>query len=134
MWVFLRDSYLSIVQHDSESRLLRVEARVRGDIERVFPEADVAEDETSDYRFRAAIHRDRVAQAMSLRINQLTYTDFVGGMSDEDDDRREAYITVWARMAEEQTQLYPSEPLPDEIVDEVEAAATASAHRIDLES
>jgi hypothetical protein len=129
MWVFLRDSHLSIVQHDSESRLLRVEARVRGDIERVFPEADVAENDIADYRFCAAIARERVAQAVALRIQQLTYSDFVQSVPDEEDDRREAYITVWARMAEEQTRLYPTDPPEDEPEEE---EASPVSHRIEL--
>lgn len=132
MWVFLRDSFISIGQHDGESRLIKVEARIRGDIERVFPEADVAENESADYRFSAAIHRDRVAQALSLRASQIAYTDFVGSMESEDDDRREAYITVWARMAEEQSRLYPTESQPEPVEDELEAPI-ASSHRFDLE-
>lgn len=125
MWVFLRDSYLSIVQDDPESRLLQVRARIRGDIERVFPEADVAEDEASDYRFCAALSRDRVAHAIALQVSHVDYASLVETTPLEDDDRREAYTSVWARMAEEQTRLYP--------VREEEPVA-AFSYRIDLES
>lgn len=131
MWVFLRDSHLSITQHDSDGRLLRVEARIRGDIERVFPEADVAENDTADHRFSAAVSRDRVIQALGLRIGQVGYHDLVGALEDDDDDRREAYITVWARMAEEQSRLYPAAPLAEEIEDAM--PPMAASHRIDLE-
>jgi hypothetical protein len=124
MWVFLPDAHLSIVQHDAESRLLQVRARIRGDIERVFPEADVAEDETADYRFCAAIARDRVSTALALKIQHLNYPSLVEQVPAADDPRREAYTAIWARMAEEQTRLYGTEddPIP------------ALTFRIDLES
>ncbi|MGV3617248.1 MAG: hypothetical protein ACO1SV_18125 [Fimbriimonas sp.] len=125
MWVFLHDSYLSIVQHDSESRLLQVRARIRGDIERVFPEADVAEDDSADYRFCAALARDRVAHAIALQVQHLNYASLVEEVPEREEDRREAYVSVWARMAEEQTRLYPIER---------EAPIPAYSFRIDLES
>lgn len=125
MWVFIRDSYLSIVQDDAESRLLQIRARIRGDIERVFPEADVAEDEAADYRFCAAVHRDRVAHAIALQIAHIDYASLVEATPDHEDDRREAYTSVWARMAEEQTRLYPVRE---------EEPVSAFSYRIDLES
>lgn len=123
MWVFLRDSFISIVQLDPESRLLQVRARVRGDIEHVFPEAHVAEDDSADYRFTAAISRDRIAQAVALQVTHTDYVDLIEAIHVNDDDRREAYTSVWARMAQEQVRMYPPE---------VDAKPT-SASRFDLE-
>lgn len=118
MWIFLPDSHISIVQHDAESRLLQVRARIRGDIERVFPEAHVAEDETADYRFCAALSRERIAHAISLQVQHVTYPSLVEAIPDDTDERREAYTTVWARMAEEQHRRYgvEDEPLPARVV------------------
>jgi hypothetical protein len=41
MWVFLNDSFLSIVAHRTEPGVLLVRARTAGDIEAVFPQAHV---------------------------------------------------------------------------------------------
>ncbi len=134
MWVFLPDAHLSIVQSDAESRVLQVRARFRGDIERVFPEADVAEDETSDYRFCASLARDRVAHALFNKVSHLHYASLVEEVPIEEDVRREAYTAVWARLAEEQARLYNDETdlLPVSAVRiELEPA---ERKRIDLET
>lgn len=107
MWIFLRDSFLSIVQHEDEPRLLEVRGRFRGDIERIFPEANVAEDLRGDYRFRAVIARERVAHVIALRLQHLDYTSLfeqVAGTS-----RSGAYDHVYDVMLQEQVNRYGSE-------------------------
>lgn len=53
MWIFLNDSFLSIVQKPGDRDHITVRARLRGDIEAVFPDAAVIEGAGTDYRFRA---------------------------------------------------------------------------------
>lgn len=112
MWIFLRDSFLSVVQHGDEPKLMQIRARIRGDIEHVFPEADVAEDEFSDYRFCAVLSRERVAHAIALRIGQVHYTSLNEEVCDT--DRARAYDQCYAAMLEEQVNRYGAElePLP----------------------
>lgn len=112
MWIFMRDSFLSIVQHDDDGRFLQVRSRIRGDIEQMFPEAVVAEDDRSDYRFMANINRDRVAHAVALRIQQLDYTSLNESVSDT--PRAIPYDKVYSAMLDEQVLQYGSEldPLP----------------------
>ncbi len=50
MWIVLNKSFLSIVKNRNNDSELLVRARVKGDIEKVFDEADVFEDENADYR------------------------------------------------------------------------------------
>ena len=50
MWIVLNKSFLSIVKNRNNENQLLVRARVKGDIEKVFDEADVFEDENADYR------------------------------------------------------------------------------------
>jgi hypothetical protein len=107
MWIFLRDSFLSIVQHEDEPRLLQVRARVRGDIERIFPESFVAEDIRGDYRFRAVVGRERVSHAIALRLNQVDYTSLNDVV--EDPNRSLAYDKAYGAMLEEQVARYGTE-------------------------
>jgi hypothetical protein len=104
MWVFLRDSFLAITEHEAESRLLDVRARIRGDIEKVFPEADVVETIEGDYRFRTALPRERVAQAMSLRTSKVNYVSFEDAT--EGAERRLVHHDVWNVMFDEQNRRY----------------------------
>ncbi|AIE83972.1 hypothetical protein [Fimbriimonas ginsengisoli] len=107
MWIFLRDSFLSIVQHEHEPRLLQVRGRIRGDIERVFPEAFVAEDGRSDYRFCANLSRERVAQAIALRLNHIDYESLNENVHGT--DRGVVYDQAYSIMLEEQVRRYGSE-------------------------
>jgi hypothetical protein len=118
MWVFMWDSMLSIVEHATEPKLLNVYARIRGDIEKVFPEADVLEAVEGDYRFRTSLPRERVAQAVSLRVAKINYPVF--GDAIEDQERTDAYLQVWSSMYDEQQRRYGPPTLPD--VDDLEPA------------
>ena len=55
MWVYLNNSFLSIVENMDDSRLPHVRARKKDDIEAVFPDADVLATPAGDYKYRADI-------------------------------------------------------------------------------
>jgi hypothetical protein len=93
MWVFLNDSYLSIVQKPGDTDVLTVRARIKGDIEAVFPDANVTEGTGTDYRYRAKIDRERVARVMFDRVMELTAPNFKASVRDE--KRHSAYMDVW---------------------------------------
>lgn len=100
MWIFAQRSFLSIVEHAEEPKLLLVRARFQGDIESMFPEAEVSESAHSDYRYRAALSRERVSEAIALRIRQIDYPNFKASI--DDFYRHGAYSRVWSVMREEQ--------------------------------
>lgn len=96
MWVFLSGSMLSIVQHRDHSQVLMVRARLRGDIERVFPDHDVVETPDADYRFRATVRRDVVAEAIKAQVMAISYPNFKGSV--QESERHDAYMDVWGVM------------------------------------
>ena len=76
MWLFTSKSFLSVVsdkENPTGDRLL-VRSRIMGDIEEVFPSADVMETPYADYRFRAWLPRSEVNQALSRDVKDLNYT------------------------------------------------------------
>ena len=97
MWIFLKDSFLSVVAHRDHPDDLLVRARKKGDIQRVFPE--VAEQHTpcADYPYRATIPRARVAEVLSEQARAIAYDNFKNRV--EDDARHDAYLECWAVMA-----------------------------------
>lgn len=97
MWIFLNDAFLSIVSPTPNSFELLVRARFEGDIQRVFPEAQVITTDTADYRFRAMIHRDRVSQVMADEAHDIDYDNFKNSVAE--DDRHMTYLRVWSVMA-----------------------------------
>ena len=64
MWIVLNKSFLSIVENRNNKIELLVRSRVKGDIEKVFSETNVFEDNTADYK----IPRSR---ACHLQLHQL---------------------------------------------------------------
>ena len=53
-----------MVQKPGDTDTLTVRARIQGDIESVFPEACVEADKGTDYKYRARVSRQAVAQVL----------------------------------------------------------------------
>lgn len=93
MWILLNDCFFSIVKKDCAERELLVRSRRKGDIKKVFPYAKVTCTPWADYRYRAAIDKQVVQQAIDKRINAIDYDNF----KDSVDDKKlhAAYDDVW---------------------------------------
>ena len=102
MWIFLNDAFLSIVDKDGDGTTLLVRARREGDIEKVFPQAAVARTPHNDYRFRARIDREAVAQAVAASVRGISYDNFKDSVRDR--RRHDAYLGVWEVMYRFQKQ------------------------------
>ena len=97
MWIFLSDSFLSIVDKgDATGKTLLVRARAKGDIQRVFPNAQVTEGDGTDYRFRARIERDVVANKLAAQIREIGYSNFKSSVHEQ--QRHDSYMGVWQVM------------------------------------
>ena len=96
MWIFLSDSFLSIVQKPDDQGMLTVRARIKGDIEAVFPDAKVTEGAGTDYRFRAKVPREVVAKVMFDRVMVLDYSNFKSSVKNR--KRHDAYMDAWVAM------------------------------------
>jgi len=105
MWVFLNDAMLSIVAQPAHPGLLLVRARSAGDIERVFPDAEVSETTTADYRYRAEVPTETVADALAAEVRAIRYPNFKMTVSDA--GRLHAYHDVWEVMARYQEVKHP---------------------------
>jgi hypothetical protein len=100
MWVCLNDSFLSIVE-DYTSRAnksdLLVRARLKGDIETVFPDVVVRVDEGSDYKYRATVPRQAAADALAKRVMSINYDNFKDSVTGNS-ARHDAYMAIWSIM------------------------------------
>ena len=96
MWILMNNSMLSIVRHKHYPRTLLVRARLTGDIERVFPSAQVIEGAGTDYRFRAALPETEVAAAIARRLLDIDYGNFKNSVHEP--KRHAAYFKVWDAM------------------------------------
>ncbi len=114
MWIFLNNSFLSIVAPTpgsamAEKDMLCVRARIKADIGRVFPGAAVFTNTGTDYAYRAFVPRARVAEALAAKAKAINYTNFKDSV--QEDRRHHFYMRVWQIMSELQlqgrTRLWP---------------------------
>lgn len=96
MWIFLPNSFLSIVQKPGDTDTLTVRARIQGDIEAVFPQAKVEPNKGTDYKYRARVPRQAVAQVMHDQVMGLHWSNFKGAVKNR--KRHDAYMNVWSAM------------------------------------
>ena len=90
MWIMLNNAFLSIVENRNKKDELLVRARIKGDIERVFPEADSFQDEQADYKYRAFVLRKEVEKVIALKVSEINYGNFKGSISPDDRSRHDA--------------------------------------------
>jgi hypothetical protein len=97
MWVFTSTGFYSIViDRDNSDRLL-VRARVAGDIEALWPKAEVVENKGTDYRFRASIRRNDVEKTIYKAVKAIDYDNFKSAVRDP--RRAIDYGKVWSQMS-----------------------------------
>ena len=96
MWVFLDHAFLSIVAHRSKPNVLLVRARSQPDIGSLFPRVKVHETKAADYRFRAEISRQVVADALAKAALNIDYDNFKASVHEP--ARHAAYLACWDAM------------------------------------
>jgi hypothetical protein len=93
MWLYTRSSFLSLVASEDDPDCLTVRARIRNDLERLWPQAIVLETPLRDYRYRTTLPREVVAAALRDEFCELTYRNFK--QAARETDRRRAPFLAW---------------------------------------
>ena len=96
MWIFLSSSFISVVQKPGDTDTLTVRARIKGDIENVFPDAKVEANKGTDYKFRSRVPREAVAKALHDQVMAVKYSNFKSSVKNT--KRHNAYMNVWSAM------------------------------------
>ncbi|MBK6323060.1 MAG: hypothetical protein IPF38_12965 [Burkholderiales bacterium] len=96
MWIFTSKSFISIVQKPGDTDLLTVRARIKSDIEAVFPGAKVEVNKGTDYKYRAKVPRQAVATAVRDQVMALNYPNFKSTVKEK--KHHSAYMAVWSVM------------------------------------
>ena len=111
MWILMNESYFSIVKNKNKKDSLLVRARVKGDIEKVFPKAHVIENAGTDYKYRTFLPKWVVSKAIKKSIEQIDYDNFKNSVPLEDTARHDVYFDVWLNLLalQEPTNRFPSE-------------------------
>ena len=95
MWILMNNSYLSIVKNTKRKDSLLVRARIKGDIERIFPKAKVFTGLGTDYEYRAFLPKWVVSKAIKKSLERIDYDNFKNSIPLEDTVRHDIYCNVW---------------------------------------
>ena len=98
MWVFLNNSFLSIVENRNNKEELLVRSRVREDIDKIFPDSNIFEMENSDYKYRSYIKKIEVSEKIKDIVTNINYDNFKNSISKSEDQRHSSYLNVWNEM------------------------------------
>jgi hypothetical protein len=116
MWICLNNAFLSIVDPagaysggERRGPDLLVRARYKGDIEAVFPLADVKQTPQRDYMYRATVPRADVAAAIQNQVMRLDYSNFKGSVKDQ--WRHDVYLDFWHITNREQRRQHSKPPM-----------------------
>lgn len=93
MWLFSQRGFFSIVQHRDKPHILIVKARMRGDIEKYWPDAVIERNEDFDYLYRTELYRHQVEPVILKMVQDVNYASFKGSL--EDKRRYIWHVQVW---------------------------------------
>ncbi len=98
MWIFLNNSFLSMVENRNNKEELLVRSRIKGDIEKVFPDSDVFEIDNSDYKYRSFVKKTDVSNKLKNLIENINYDNFKNSISSDQLERHNSYFNVWSEL------------------------------------
>lgn len=96
MYIFLKEGFFSIVQHNEKANHLLVRCHKPEHMRAVFPTATMYTIDSADYRYRADINKAEVAAIIMSQIMQINSGHFKRELGT--DDYAEAILDVWYRM------------------------------------
>lgn len=110
MWIVMNDSFISVVEHNTDEDRVVVRARIEGDLDKIFPEhkQDIIVTTNSDYRFRLLLDKQYVADRIYQRMLDIDYDNFKDSVAES--WRKAPYYKIWQIMQEVQEKLYKNRP------------------------
>lgn len=105
MWIMTKTGFISVVQKPDDKSTLTVRARVKGQIESIFPDAKVTTGKGTDYLYRAKVGRIEVAEVIHKQIMSLDYSNFKSAI--KDDEYHDACMGCWTVMNRYQQRMAP---------------------------
>lgn len=131
MWIFTKQGFVSIKQHNGNPKKLLIRARVHGDLEKIFPGCKVIANAGTDYKFRTTISRNAAAAEIANAVFSINYTEGFKTSVDDHDRRAPFYLRIWEMLEDMQEALSkkPSQTSWRETRQQTSAAKPVAARR-----
>jgi hypothetical protein len=93
MWICLNDAFVSAVADHKNPRMLKVRARKRQHLEKLFPGVKIQGSARTDYGWRVLVTKQAFAALVSQRIHGIDYDNFKDSVVD--DKLHDLYADMW---------------------------------------
>ena len=96
MWIFTKNSFISVVHHPSRPNDVMVRARRKSDLARLFPKKQITKTPNTDYMWRTVVSKKELAKVLATYIStQLTYDNFKAAQSEDSPYWHKFLLDVW---------------------------------------
>ena len=107
MWLITNEGFFSVVQKldDAVRGTLTVRARLASDLKNLkkrLPDmGEITVSKNTDYRYRAKVPREQLADAIGQMVKDIDYSNFKDEVADKQGHgRADVYSNVWANLYE----------------------------------
>jgi hypothetical protein len=100
MWIASKNGFISIVQHREYPDQVLFRARVRKDLESLFPQEEIISTPEADYGFRGFVSKQEAAAIISQQVMDIDYPNFKNAVAQTPNqkDKLHAYHDIWGVM------------------------------------
>lgn len=100
MWIASKNGFISIVQHRDYPDQVLFRARVRKDLESLFPKEEIISTPAADYGYRVFVSKQSAVEIISRQVQEIDYPNFKNAIAKtrEQKDKLYAYHDIWRVM------------------------------------
>jgi len=112
VWIFTVQGFIAVSQ-DGDSGQIAVCARRLDHIKALFPDAEITESDGSDYKYRATVAPEQLADMLRQQVERINYPHFADALADH------AYYDACQIVADAMRRLQPGQSYPQHLTDEL---------------
>ena len=92
MWICLNDAFVSVVASDKPNEL-KIRARKKEHLRKLFPLAEILTTDRTDYRFRVFVTKELFTKVLINRLEKIDYGNFKNSV--KEDALHDLYLDFW---------------------------------------
>lgn len=93
MWICFNNAFVSAVAIKGEPGMLKVRARRRKHLKKLFPDYRIVKTKNTDYRYRVFVDREEFADLVRDKVMRIEYGNFKDSVID--DELHNLYADFW---------------------------------------
>jgi hypothetical protein len=98
MWIYTTGGFYSLIQNDTNPTRITIRSRVDGDLQRLWPAAEIEATPQNDYLYRTTLSRAQTLAAIAEQVQAIDYGNYKSAVRDY--RRLEFLGLIWAISAD----------------------------------